>query len=105
MSNLVEWLRQQLDQDERIVRDDAQARVWLASSSLVVEFSPARVLREVQAKRRILDRYNDCLVRLDDPDYSTPNAAEQLREYEDFVLPALALPYVDRPGYDESWRP
>jgi hypothetical protein len=50
------------------------------------------VLREIEAKRRIVDRY------------------AWLREHGDtggtaWVLPLLALPYADRPGYRDGWRP
>ena len=51
-------------------------------------WQPARVLAEVEAKRRILDLY------------------EELYEpglYEAVAL--LALPCADRPGYQEAWRP
>jgi hypothetical protein len=53
---------------------------------------PARVLREVEARRRIVERY------------------AWLREHGDtgdaaWVLPLLALPYADHPGYKEKWRP
>jgi hypothetical protein len=53
---------------------------------------PARVLREIDAKRQIVERY------------------AWLREHGDtggtaWVLPLLALPYADRPGYREEWRP
>jgi hypothetical protein len=106
-SDLVTWLRSQLDEDERGARE-ADAGFWYmdghspAVAEHIARWFPTRVLAEVEAKRRILDRYDDCRVRLEDPDYSVVEAAEQLREYEDFVLPALALPYADRPGYREG---
>ena len=58
----------------------------------ISEHDPARVLREIDAKRQIVDRY------------------AWLREHGDtggaaWILQALALPYADRPGYQESWRP
>lgn len=58
----------------------------------VVRHDPARVLREVAAKRRIVDRY------------------AWLREHGDtgdaaWVLPLLALPYADHPDYRPEWAP
>jgi hypothetical protein len=58
----------------------------------VVGHDPARVLREIDALRQIVDRY------------------AWLREHGDtggigWVLQVLALPYNDRPGYLDSWRP
>lgn len=66
---------------------------------------PARVLREVAGKRAILARYEDCLARMEDPEYPAGVARDQAREYEDFVLPNLAAVYSDRPGYRDEWKP
>ncbi|MER7801223.1 DUF6221 family protein [Streptomyces parvulus] len=134
MDDLVVWLRAQLDEDERIARaamwcEDAAAwraaaseygtptrpdgPRWYIEDSLedgvirtvdpqasddegvarhIAEHDPARVLREIDAKRQIVDRY------------------AWLREHGDtggtvWVLPLLALPYADRPGYRDEWRP
>jgi hypothetical protein len=115
VDDLVKWLRAQLDEDERIAKA-ARSEPWNfypdGHYDAVREFlnrwnpvKPDMVLREIEAKLLILDRYADCCARFDDSDYSTVVAAEQMREYEDFVLPLLALPYADRPGYREEWRP
>jgi hypothetical protein len=55
----------------------------------IARWDPARVLAEVNAKRRILDE------------------AVRLMSYDgEFqFLELLALPYADRPGYREEWRP
>lgn len=120
MDDLVQWLRAQLDEDERTARAadegpwqgkhlgrhdqaavDTGARGGLiqldgpraaANGTHIVVHDPARVLREIDAKRRIVDRY------------------AWLRDHGDtggtaWVLPLLALPYADRPGYREAWRP
>lgn len=140
MTDLITWLRAQLDTDERMAREATPGRWhWIdpggsARSALVAgdmtpagwrvvlraagevypsaadaahieANAPARALRQVQAHRAILERYEDCLARLHDPEHSTVEAAGQLREYEDFVLPALASIYSDRDGYREEWRP
>lgn len=65
MSDLVAWLRAQLDEDERLANEAANAppiQFFLArqagkeiSSRFLHAHSPARVLAEVEAKRRILD--------------------------------------------------
>ncbi|RSS11436.1 DUF6221 family protein [Streptomyces sp. WAC08401] len=123
MDELMEWLRTQLDEDERIARaaggaawEELPVSGWVHTSPLpssewqppgydhhvasapvvedrahIVAHDPARVLREIDAKRKILDRY------------------AWLREHGDtggtaWVLPLLALPYADRPGYREEWR-
>ena len=71
----------------------------------VARHDPARVLREVEAKRNILARYEDCLTRQEDQDYPYAPAAEQAREYEDFVLPNLVAAWSDHPDYDQDWTP
>lgn len=58
----------------------------------IARHDPARVLREVVAKRRIVERY------------------AWLREHGDtgdaaWVLPLLALPYADHTDHRQEWRP
>jgi hypothetical protein len=131
MDDLVTWLRAQLDDDELTARAAADSMLWhgpvkageVWDSHLgfvytegqvpgvwdeclwkadtpgrytremsehcahhVARHDPARVLREVEAKRQIID-----LVAGAYAGYS--------------VLPRLALPYADRPGYREEWKP
>ncbi|KND45358.1 DUF6221 family protein [Streptomyces stelliscabiei] len=126
MVDLVQWLTACLDEDERKTRaipvdlghewsdpgpwvmagsggGGREAEVAKVADGLemplaevvahhIAVWDPARVLREIDAKRRIVDRY------------------AWLREHGDtggteWVLPLLALPYADRPGYREEWRP
>ena len=69
----------------------------------VAEFDPARVLREVEAKRRILDDYERAFEdrKLHPGDLALAGARLALHG----VVKLLALPYSDRPGYREEWRP
>ncbi|MBX6358139.1 MAG: hypothetical protein IRZ05_20110 [Micromonosporaceae bacterium] len=59
----------------------------------IARHDPARVLADVDAKRRIIE------------------AALGEQDHGDFgwawtqVLALLALPYADRPGYQDEWRP
>lgn len=70
----------------------------------IVNWDPARVLAEIDAKRRIIERYEDALSRQTDPDHSQIAADVQVCEYEDWILPALLMPYADRDGYRDEWR-
>lgn len=78
----------------------------------IVRWDPARVLAEVEAKRRILDLHapsadgSECEYcsnlchsgsGLWCPDPHAPYPCETVR--------LLALPYADQPGYLEEWRP
>jgi hypothetical protein len=125
VDDLVKWLRAQLDEDERIARavgeerwqphyvdsvndhpDTATVRVADGADVAVMErysyqdaehiarHDPARVLREIDAKRKRLAALAEAIAAGHD---SFDLASE--------LLPLEALPYVDRPGYREEWRP
>jgi hypothetical protein len=71
----------------------------MADAEHIALHDPARVLAEVDAKRRILalhDEQHDC----DGDPRSYADPYEGCR-----TLRLLALPYADRPGYREEWRP
>lgn len=136
MDDLVQWLRAQLDEDERIARAaggkyESGQRWWedgrfgndgtvgdergsvvvyrtgvgRQHSAHIARHDPARVLRDINAKRQLLREYTDT-------DKST-NAVPQPDAYDMGRLDALekavqlaAVPYADRrPGYREEWRP
>jgi hypothetical protein len=69
--------------------------------------NPARVLREIDAKRRIVRAYGDAVTSFGSTDVGAvphdlmTGSVNSLR----YVLQLLALPYADRPGYKEEWRP
>lgn len=100
---LVNFLRARLDADERVARA-ASAESWADeygefrsrggdNFAHVLRHDPARVLAEVEAKRRIVD-----LCDTETPETGgLPLAIRTLR--------LLALPYADHPDYDEAWRP
>ncbi|MDT0476227.1 DUF6221 family protein [Streptomyces sp. DSM 41014] len=130
MDDLLEWLRAQLAEDERIARaadpelSNIFSRVEVFDSEMAADerhvmlHNPARVLREIDAKRRVLARHHAAPV---------PPGSEQMAEFPYcaahaytqpdgvIVYPVelkncperrlLALPYADRPGYREEWRP
>ncbi|MFJ4682029.1 DUF6221 family protein [Streptomyces sp. NPDC088789] len=112
MDDLVQWLRAQLDEERQAaeealknttttrrmiggqwVEDTIQPPEWRRSV-----WDPARVLREIDAKRDLLVfaegiyAYGDTFER---------GVAARLEE----TLRLFALPYADRPGYREEWRP
>ena len=121
MNALIEFLRARLDDDERTAREAGSRSVnWSVNGTWHLEgvehdvvgeeeafchphnvehiarHDPARVLREVDAKRRILELY----------DVSTSRELKlDAWELMKHAVRALALPYADHPDYDESWRP
>jgi hypothetical protein len=117
VDDLVRWYGAQLDEDERIARGasaewrelsgnwvvaDGNHRVAMVlvaeERAHIVRHDPARVLREIEAKRDLL------------------RLAERAHDYhETFMngfasalegtLRLFALAYAGRPGYREEWRP
>jgi hypothetical protein len=80
----------------------------------IARHDPARVLREVGAKRRILDEMVPVLDALGEIAYSEGQGApwpgrpgEYMtdREPSEHLLKLLALPYADHPDYQKKWRP
>ena len=144
VDDLVQWLRAQLDADERIARAATwceEAASWHAEPSPfdargerlrwfvedamddgvvthvdpqasddegvarhIAAHDPARVLREVEAKRRIVEQHRPvgyggvCL------SLCHTRAPGQPQTWPCLTLRLLALPYADRDGYQEAWR-
>jgi len=142
MSDLITWLRAQLDEDERVAREATSgpwrynpAKVWhlpadlptrrngeefvgagpldatvgvaatgpadhpqsMADARYIARHHPARVLAEVEAKRRILDEI--------EAEHGACLGEGCVPADTDHIVRLLALPYADRPGYLEEWRP
>lgn len=108
---LVEFLRARLDEDEAVAKE-AKPGPWTYDGSVyathpvdeVVDYSyesgehiarhdPARVLREVEAKRLRLDEIERELA--DDPTNETTRWLSRVE----------ALPYADHPEYRNEWKP
>jgi hypothetical protein len=82
----------------------------------IARHDPARVLREVEAKRRIIhahDRPHECLALTGSGEHSVVDGQPwELWEPTHtadhgpcLVLRLLALPYADHPDYREEWKP
>lgn len=129
MTSLVEFLTARLNDDEKVataafishesdtaswfVRDTEVfaenpvhptpvAKSWPGEVAHIARHDPARVLREVKAKRRILDDYEITLSALphsDDPRGTTHAAADAFWA----ACSALADVYSDHPDYREKW--
>jgi hypothetical protein len=123
MDELVRWLGEQLDEDERIARaatlgpwvqsgigdygwtvdfgrpgagvETADTEQGFADADFIAAHNPARVLHEINAKRRVISSLQH-LLRGEDPFVSS---------IADDSLRLLAEPYADRPGYRDQWRP
>jgi hypothetical protein len=130
VDDLVRWLGEQLDEDERIARragdsfrqigetgvivategdraEECASANWVGVAEHIVEHDPARVLREIDAKRGIIRAYETAVAAFNDSGPAMANydrltgSVSALRG----SLQLLATVYADRPGYREEWRP
>ena len=113
-----EFLLDRIAEDEQAAKaalpggDDADGGAWAeygeftnrqgnSAVALAYRYSPARVLAECEAKRRMVRHAQHVL------DQAWQDGA--LRAVNEFnatmPLRLLALPYADHPDYREEWRP
>lgn len=76
----------------------------------IAEHDPARELREIDAKRRLLDEHQDvnggsCGTCVDGQWGYPTHGGSSPQRFPCRTLRLLGLPYADRPGFQESWRP
>jgi len=107
--------RNTLEDRERMLPATLLAAVQQPDGSLITLGDPARVLREVEAKRAILAEHEDTYcgyiydhpdglmcVRCADADRDGVPYAE--RPWPCQTLRAVAAVYSDHPDYDEAWK-
>lgn len=133
VEDLAQWLRAQLDTDvERATtaaeeygadwyyNDDfgyvlaRRERDMVATGSQdfldrpqgehIAEWDPARVLREIDAKRKVLAEYEQA-DRYSRTTWGQSNADQSRARTLGKVVRLLASVYSDRPGYREEWAP
>jgi len=133
-SDLVTFLRARADEDEAAAVAARDGGTWGAAHDFVVDdlcgvgelaaahiarHDPARVLREVEAKRRIVklheriwihpaaDEFNDAHLTTEPmPVCASCRPEMQFRRAQSWpcrTLRTLALPYADHPDYQEGW--
>lgn len=119
MDDLVAWYREQLDEDERVAREALDMPrpggewrwLWvhrMSTLSAACCIDPGRALREVDAKRQILDEYARlCEFGRLDGDGVRPSDPALYLAWTAFgkVVKLLAAAMDDRPGYRDEWRP
>lgn len=119
--DLVAWLREQVDEDAQIARAAGDAflhsdRIGMPSlhpsvHRHVYSWTTARVLAEVESKRRILDEHR-ATDGVGGPACDRCSADEDGQHGMGWWVPSpcrtlrlLALPYAERPGWRDEWRP
>jgi hypothetical protein len=125
VGDLVQWLGEQLDEDEQIARGCEGAQWWERPENWVstpplnrvalvvhagnrrhiVEHDPARVLREVTRKRQMLRDADDFCAEYDADIDDDNSAAQRAYCWRDTIRRTLAADYAHRPGYLAEWVP
>lgn len=83
------------DAEDLVNTNDSQV------SRFMERFDPARILREVEAKRLVIAEYESVVESADLSNDADRALVSSLRG----AVKALALPYSDHEDYREEWRP
>jgi uncharacterized protein DUF6221 len=123
-TELIKWIREQLDEDERIAGGCSgtdwweHPKNWVSAPPLnrvalvvhdgdrahILRHDPTRVLRDIETDRKLISDYADAheaVDAADHPDMYDVGRAQGLEE----ALRYRALRFDARPGYREEWRP
>lgn len=117
MNDLVAFIRTRLDADQQVAKQAAEPfrhgdRTGLNGlhsqlTNHVLRHNSARVLAEVAAKRRILERHPGA-TNVDECPGCGANLDGTWRTPPGSLCPEqvdMALPYADHPDYRQEWRP
>lgn len=108
--------------DERVLIVDwtDEDELLPSEAAHIARHDPARVLREVEAKRKIIDEHFGFLHPSGNPDRACRRCSDRRTDDDPLVhddrwltlepapcptLRLLALPYADSPDYREEWKP
>jgi hypothetical protein len=73
---------------------------WRANAQHVARWDPARVVAEVEAKRRIVD-WSESV----EAEFTKAGLGERTNGTHMVFARWLAAPYAEHPDYREEWRP
>ncbi len=115
IDGIVEFVQARLDDQERIAHAAAEAflhgdRVGIDPYAMhpsvrmhVYSWTPARVLREIQAKRRILTEVVAQIDGMDQQIISEWGSSQGEPDESHLLLRLLAAPYDSHPDYRPEW--
>jgi hypothetical protein len=98
VTDLVTFIRARLAEREALAKA-CSGDEWAASGDVALHAAandPAYVLRDIAAKRAIVDAYENAVDIQDQPPYTAGLA---------YAIAEIATVDEDHPDYDESWRP
>jgi hypothetical protein len=120
-ADLAAWLLQQLAEDEAVAPEAASvlliintercARIGSDEYRTYLHFDrhgPNRVLARCEADRAIVEAWRLTDAHVQAVALSSPDEARDARNTRlglQIAMQLLALPYADRPGYLEEWKP
>lgn len=113
---IVEFLEARIAEDEADARVANEGRLLACSkkdhmvindAGFMQTFTPSRVLREVAAKRKIVNDHRVGLwyVYTDDDTRACETCGDSTVRWPCATICALAAIYSDHPDFDEEWRP
>jgi hypothetical protein len=110
--DLAAWLLEQIVEDERLVsvgecpcrHADLRGQGFFFSEVFTSPEGPLRILDECAAKRRIVGHLIEQYEFARQLPGSSLQSPDETAAWETCVR-LLALPYADRDGYREEWRP
>lgn len=115
MSELIEFLRARLDEDEQVARAadedyllalSMHVSVAVRDAGFMQDFLPSRVLREIEAKRAILAQEEEARAHYDHIKSSATYPVETSIGHVvalATVIRHLASVYSDHPDYRDTW--
>lgn len=111
MKDLIAFYRARLDELEQAARQTTEEEyawnVGVSTSYGSIDHAelhtPSWALRDVEAKRRIVDEYDEALRTLSG--FRESGYEEGRREALELACRALALPYADHRDYQKRWKP
>lgn len=118
--DLAAWLLEQIAEDERVAGDLAadgwpkhDGRVLSMERAMKVpwpdRWHPGLILRECDAKRQVVNlsawHLEAWRSQQSNPEGVQFIDVEARGRHSELTLKLLSLPYADRPGYREEWRP
>lgn len=71
----------------------------------IARWDPARVLAECDAKQQIIAEHSVVYVPPPGSPYPVNDSCPVCEQLPCLTLRLLALPFADRPGYREAWKP
>lgn len=114
---IVEFLEARIAEDEADARaaDEGRLLTWskndhmvIVDSGFIQTFTPSRVLREVAAKRELLELHYDGNPGPGDIHYCGTCHDYYMHQAEDWpceTVRVLASAFSDHPDFNEEWRP